>query len=514
MEASIVVTVHSWRALFRNSRAMFFTDPITILLLVLLCLFLVKITHGSTQNVYPNFPPGPKPLPIIGNMHILDLKRPYKTFLELAKKYGSVFSVQIGSQKIVILCGYETVKDALINHSEEFSERPYIPIFQDLSKGHGIIFSHADNWKVMRRFTLSTLRDFGMGKKTIENTINEECECLVNKFKSFGGKPFENTMTMNAAVANIIVSILLGHRFNYEDPVFLRLMSLINENIRLVGSPMVMLYNTFQSVMRWIPGSHKTVHSNVTEMHQFITGTFTKYKDQLDANDQRNLIDAFFVKQQEETLESATYFHNDNLTALISNLFAAGMETTSTTLRWGLLLMMKYPEIQKNVQDEIDKVIGLAVPQIEHRKKMPYTDAVIHEIQRFSNIIPTNLPHATTQDVTFKGYFLPKGTYVIPLLASVLHDESHFEKPEEFYPQHFLDSKGNFLKKEAFLPFSAGKRSCAGENLAKMELFLFFTTLLQNFTFNAPIGEKLDLTPLVGFTAPPMRHDICAVPRT
>ncbi|PIO36694.1 hypothetical protein AB205_0049780, partial [Aquarana catesbeiana] len=86
---------------------------------------------------------------------------------------------------------------------------------------------------------------------------------------------------------------------------------------------------------------------------------------------------------------------------------------------------------------------------------MPYTDAVIHEIQRFSNIIPTNLPHATTQDVTFKGYFLPKGTYVIPLLASVLHDESHFEKPEEFYPQHFLDSKGNFLKKEAFLPFSA-----------------------------------------------------------
>ncbi|XP_077345190.1 cytochrome P450 2C31-like isoform X4 [Lithobates pipiens] len=275
-----------------------------------------------------------------------------------------------------------------------------------------------------------------------------------------------------------------------------------------------MLYNTYQSVMRWLPGGHKTVNRNATEMRQFITGTFTKYKDQLDANDQRNLIDAFFIKQQEEKSKSPTYFHDKNLTNVITNLFSAGMETTSTTLRWGLLLMMKYPEIQKDVQDEIDKVIGSAVPQTEHRKKMPYTDAVIHEIQRFGNIVPSNIPHATTQDVTFKGYFLPKGTYVIPLLASVLRDEDHFEKPDEFYPQHFLDSKGNFLKKEAFLPFSAGKRSCAGENLAKMELFLFFTRLLQNFTFQAPFGAKLDLTPAVGFTTPPMRHEMCAVPRT
>ncbi|KAM5164330.1 cytochrome P450 2K4-like isoform 2-T2 [Mantella aurantiaca] len=443
---------------------MFLIDPFTILLLVLLCLFLVKITCDFKQNVYPNFPPGPTPLPIIGNMHIMDLNRPYKTFLELAKKYGSVFSVQIGTQKMVILCGYETVKDALINHAEEFSERPHIPIFKDITKGYG--------------------------------------------------KPFENTIIMNAAVANIIVSILLGHRFNYEDPVFLRLMNLINENVRLVGSPMITLYNSFFSVMRWLPGNHKTVNENNDEMRQFITETFTKYKDHLDANDQRNLIDVFLVKQQEEKLESSKYFHNENLKSLIGNLFAAGMGTTSTTLRWGILLMIKYPEIQKNVQDEIDKVIGSAVPQTEHRKQMPYTDAVIHEIQRFANIIPTNIAHATTQDVTLKGYFLPKGTYVIPLLASVLRDESHFEKPDEFYPQHFLDSKGNFLRKDAFLPFSAGKRSCAGENLAKMELFLFFTTLLQNFTLQAPRGTKLDLTPAVGFTTPPMKHDICAVART
>ncbi|KAM3930530.1 cytochrome P450 2K1-like [Leptodactylus fuscus] len=490
---------------------MFSMDPVTVLLFILFCLFLIKFLTISKDDLPKNFPPGPKPLPIIGNIHILNLKKPYKTFLELSKEYGPVFTVHIGSQKMVLLCGYETVKDALVNYAEEFSERPHIPIFEDITKGFGVIFSHGENWKVMRRFTLSTLRDLGMGRRTIENKINEECDFLVKKFHSYGGKPFENTMIMNAAVANIIVSILLGHRFDYDDPVFLRLLSLMNESIRLAGSPMLMLYNTFHSVIRWLPGGHNKVKANAAETQKFIRENFTKRKEQLDVNDQRTLIDAFFVKQQEEKSEFASYFHDQNLTIVISNLFAAGMETTSTTLRWGLLLMMKYPEIQKNIQNEIEKVIGSSEPQSEHRKKMPYTDAVIHEVQRFSNIIPTNLPHATAQDVTFRGYFIPKGTYVVPLLTSVLRDEAHFEKPNEFYPQHFLDSEGNFVKKEAFLPFSAGKRSCAGENLAKMELFLFFTGLLQKFTFQ-PVSE-LDLTPAMGFTTPPMPHLIRAIPR-
>ncbi|PIN97146.1 hypothetical protein AB205_0165090 [Aquarana catesbeiana] len=145
---------------------------------------------------------------------------------------------------------------------------------------------------------------------------------------------------------------------------------------------------------------------------------------------------------------------------------------------------------------------------------MPYTDAVIHEIQRFADIAPMNVPHATAKDVIFRGYNIPKGTTIIPLLTSVLRDKAYFEKPDEFYPEHFLDSEGNLKKNEAFIPFSLGKRSCAGENLAKMELFLFFTTLLQNFSFQAPPGAVLDLTPALGFTNAPLPYKICAIPRS
>ncbi|XP_077147728.1 cytochrome P450 2K4-like isoform X2 [Ranitomeya variabilis] len=464
------------------------SDPITLVLSIILCFLFVLFFFGQKKNAY-NLPPGPRPLPIIGNLHILDMKRPHLTMHELSKKYGAVYTLQLGVEKVIVICGYEAVKDALVNHADEFSGRPKLAMFDEMYKGHGIFFTSNDNWKGMKRFTLSALRDFGMGE------------------------PFDNILNINAAASNIIVYILLGRRFGYEDPTLLKLLKMNNENAILLGTPMAALYNTYPSVMRWFTSVSEKVQRNENEIHAFLQETFTINREQLDVNDQRNLIDSFLVKQREEKPNPKLYFTNENLTQLVADLYDAGMETTSTTLRWGLLLMMKYPEIQKKVQSEIDKVIGSNEPQVIHRREMPYTDAVIHEIQRFGNILPTNVSHATTQDVNFRGYLLPKGIQVIPLLTSILYDKDHFVKADEFYPEHFLDSSGNFVRKEAFMPFSAGKRSCAGENLAKMELYMFFTRLLQNFTFKAPPGAALDLTPAVGIVAGPMPYKMCAIPR-
>uniref|UniRef100_A0A6J0SCR6 Cytochrome P450 2K1-like n=1 Tax=Pogona vitticeps TaxID=103695 RepID=A0A6J0SCR6_9SAUR len=490
--------------------------PISLSFLFGIMMMLLLKTRGFWKNSSQLLPPGPWPLPLVGNLLIMDQKRPYRTMLKLSKQYGPVFSLQMGFQKMVVLTGYETVKEALVNQADAFAERPLIPIFEEHANGYGILFSHGENWKVMRRFALSTLRDYGMGKRSTEDKIVEECNVLVKKFESYEGRPFEATTIMNAAVANIIVSILLGKQFEYEDPIFQRLLQLLKENIQLFGSPTVMLYNMFP-VFGFLFGARKTILNNRDELHAFITTTFINHLRNLDKHNQRSFIDTFLIQQQEEKEKNnGGHFNNENLKNVVVNFFAAGMDTTSTTLRWGLLIMMKYPEIQKKVQAEIDDVVGTAQPRTEHRIRMPYTDAVVHEVQRFVDIVPTNLPHATTTDVTLKGYFIPKGTHVIPLLTSVLHDESQWEKPHEFYPEHFLNSSGKFVKRDAFMPFSAGRRICAGETLAKMELFLFFTSLLQRFTFQPPPGtsrEDLDFTRAIGLTTPPMPFNLCALPR-
>ncbi|XP_069502569.1 cytochrome P450 2W1 [Ambystoma mexicanum] len=434
----------------------------------------------------------------------------------LSEKHGNIFTVHFGPKKMVVLAGYDIVKDALVNHADDFGDRADIPIFRRLTGGHGIGFSHGEAWKVMRRFTLSTLRDFGMGKRTVEDSILDELHPLIKHFESHKGKPFNARIILNSAVSNVICSIIFGKRFDYEDPTFLTLINLLAENIKLLGAPTVQLYNYYPA-LAGLFGAHKTVEGNVNQQVAFLQDFFEEHRKELDANNVTGFIDAYLLKQEQESKNGSTHFNEKNLTYSTLDLFAAGTETTSTTLRWGLLLLMKYPEIQRKVHKEIDNVIKPGqVPKVEDRRNMPYTDAVLHEIQRFANILPLNVSRATNSDVHFRGYFIPKGTEVIPLLISVLYDKSQWETPYTFNPQHFLDEDGKFLRKDAFLPFSAGRRACVGESLAKMELFLFFTGLLQRFTFHPPSGvteADLDLTAEVGFTLTPAPHCICAVAR-
>uniref|UniRef100_A0A3B4WYB6 Cytochrome P450 2K1-like n=1 Tax=Seriola lalandi dorsalis TaxID=1841481 RepID=A0A3B4WYB6_SERLL len=493
----------------------FSSVPLLGALVVLLLVYLVSTFIVSSQEKGKN-PPGPKPLPLFGNLLQLDLDRPYNTLLKLSKKYGSVFTVYFGPKKVVVLAGYKTVKEALVNRAEEFGERDPMQIAKDFNKGHGVLWSNGDSWRDMRRFALTNLRDFGMGKKACEDKITEECEHLIEVFKKSKGEAFDTTQPMNYAVSNIICSIVYGSRFEYDDTEFTSLVDRTNRNIQLAGSPSIQVYNLFPWIGRWI-ANRKLFHKLYDANKKMNLELIRRLKETLNPEMCRGFVDAFLVRKQhlEKSEITNSHFHNENLLMTVIHLFAAGTETTSTTLRWGLLFMAKYPKIQDQVQEELSRVIGSRQVQVEDRKNLPFTDAVIHETQRLANIIPFSLPHKTSQDITFQGYFIKKGTTVFPLLTSVLYDESEWEKPYSFYPAHFLDKDGKFVKRDAFLPFSAGRRICLGESLARMELFIFFTTLLQHFRFTPPPGvseDELDLTPRVGFALNPSPHKLCAVP--
>ncbi|XP_047212665.1 cytochrome P450 2K1-like [Girardinichthys multiradiatus] len=492
------------------------SSPTTVVGVVLL-IILYLISLGSSSRETGKEPPGPKPLPLLGNLLQLDLQRPYKTLCQLSKKYGSVFTVYFGPKKVVVLAGYKTVKEALVSYADEFGERDIAPIFHDMIKGHGILFSNGETWKELRRFALTTLRDFGMGKRVAEEKILEECGHLIQIFENHKGEPFNTSRPINYATSNIISSIVFGSRFEYDDPRFTNLVSRVTLSISQSGSAEIQLYNMFPRLVGWIK-SRQGMLKNAMMTTRDVKDLIKKLRETLNPQICRGLVDCFLIRKQkeEDSCVKDTQFIEENLVYTVTNLFAAGTDTTAGTLRWGLLLMAKYPQIQDQVQEEMARVVGSREVRVEDRKNLPYTNAVIHEIQRLGNILPTAVPHKTSQDVTFQGYFIKEGTAVLPLLTSVLYDESEWESPHTFNPSHFLDMEGKFIKRDAFLPFSAGHRVCLGESLAKMELFLFFTSLMQRFQFTPPPGvseDELDLTPAVGFTVLPSPHELCAVSR-
>uniref|UniRef100_A0A914BXD8 Cytochrome P450 n=1 Tax=Acrobeloides nanus TaxID=290746 RepID=A0A914BXD8_9BILA len=166
------------------------------------------------------------------------------------------------------------------------------------------------------------------------------------------------------------------------------------------------------------------------------------------------------------------------------------------------------------MHEELDRVIGSdRLVNMDDKAALHYTNAVINEIQRLANIAPQTPIHETSKDVTIHGHLIPKGTSIIPQLALVLMDEEIFPRPEEFRPERYLNSKGELTKCDALIPFSIGKRICAGESLARMELFLFIANVFNQYKILAPPGKMPSLKPSLGGIPMPKPYKVKLVSR-
>lgn len=253
-------------------------------------------------------------------------------------------------------------------------------------------------------------------------------------------------------------------------------------------------------------GPFKELRQIERDISCFLKNIIREHQESLDASNPQDFIDMYLLHMEEEQGASRrSSFDEDYLFYIIGDLFIAGTDTTTNSLLWCLLYMSLNPDVQKKVHEEIERVIGCdRAPSLTDKAQMPYTEATIMEVQRLSMVVPLAIPHMTSEKTVLQGFTIPKGTVVLINLWSVHRDPAIWEKPDDFCPHRFLDDQGQLLKRETFIPFGIGKRVCMGEQLAKMELFLMFVSLMQTFTFALPEGsEKPVMTGRFGLTLAP-----------
>ncbi|XP_067946183.1 cytochrome P450 2C37-like [Watersipora subatra] len=429
------------------------------------------------------YPPGPLPLPFIGNDIALFAESRHAYRYYNWKRYGNVVSfVSLGSWN-VLLFGYDAIHEAFVKNAEHCSARK-MPITQ---KAHGLVFS--SQWKEQRRLALIVLRDFGMGKAKVESKIAQELEYNLELLATLEGKQSSRTFkeVVGKGICNIINQVVFGRRLDYADKQFARLLKVDG----FFAKQLIASRLPFYKFWPLDPLKLKEYTGYWDEVSQFIAKEIQEHKANLDVNEPKDYIDyslAEGVKTGDEI-----YSNEEEITASVRQLFLGGYDTTSTTLTWSVLFLVNYPSAQQRVYEEIQEVVGNRSVSLADKDSMHFTQAFLQELMRCGPVAWISLTHLCTADIVVQGHTIPKDTVVMASLYSTYHDEDIYPDSYTFHPDRFLDENGEFVRPSSkqMLPFSIGKRACPGEALARAELFMMFVAFVQRFEVKRLTEEKV-----------------------
>ncbi|XP_056305553.1 LOW QUALITY PROTEIN: cytochrome P450 2B12-like [Danio aesculapii] len=479
--------------------------------LVLGLIFMVLFEIFRIHSFKSQFPPGPTPLPFVGNLPLF-LKNPME-FIRSLSQYGEMTTMYLGRKPTIMLNTIQLAKEVLVQ--DAFAGRPCLPVLDWVSNGLGIVMVTFNNsWRQQRRFALHTLRNFGLGKKSIESRVLEESQYLIAELLKDEGKSVNPHHALQNAFSNVICSIVFGDRFDYDNKRFEHFLKILGKSMILTGSAAGQIFN-LAPFIKHFPGPHQKIKQNANELFGFIRDEVKEHKKTLDPGSPRDFIDAYLLEIEKHKSNKDSTFHEDNLIGSAIDLFFAGTDTTETTIRWGLLFLIQNPDVQERCHEEIVQVLGYdRLPSMDDRDRLPYTHATVHEIQRCAKTVPLGVIHETIQPTKLRGFDIPQETMILINLAAIFSNKEHWKHPDTFNPENFLDENGHFSKPECFIPFSLGLRVCLGEMLVRTELFLFITSLLQRIHFSWPPEAKpTDMDGIMGIVRYPQTFSIICCSR-
>uniref|UniRef100_H2ZLZ4 Uncharacterized protein n=1 Tax=Ciona savignyi TaxID=51511 RepID=H2ZLZ4_CIOSA len=434
--------------------------------------------------------------------------------------FGPIMSVRFGSDDVVVLSTYDVIHEAFVKNMAAFQSRPHILLVNALTEGYGLAFPpYSPEFGQVRQFSLSTLRGLGIGKRSIETRISEIAQDMVKELDTLDGKPTNVKMIVGTSVANVICSIVFGKSFEHNDPAFRKV---VKANFNSWSDPkhsgnksMMMLFPFLRHIQPFKESFKYSldVHQDIVDFNR---KEIEEHIENLDENEPSDYIDAFLIEMKKHSPDDP-WFHEKQLLHSISDLFIAGTETTTTTLLWCMIAMLHYPDLQARIYNELMQEIGEQVlPSVDHRDKLPLFRAFIQEILRYKTTVILGIQHLTTKDVDIKGYRIPKDTKVTANIDACHSDPNVWKDPSKFDIHRHIDKDGKFILSRKVIPFGIGARSCLGEKLARIEIYLFLANIIKRFEI-LPDPKSEHLPPfddgLSGLIHSPFSYKVSLKPR-
>ncbi|KAI0322765.1 cytochrome P450 [Amylostereum chailletii] len=438
--------------------------------------------------------PGPKGLPIIGNLLDVPTADEYQVFSMWQKKYGDIIRMDVIGKPLIVLNSHKLAVEMLNKKSLIYSSRPHLPMACDLVGWRDVLvlLPYNDKFKACRRMmhhVIGTRASVDQFQDTLEVETQHAIRRLINEPDNYVGP-------IRKAVGTIILMISHGYQPKSETDPLVRIADEATDQLGVLLSPgmfAVDILPILKWVPEWFPGGsfHKTArewrhtlfdmtnHSYEFVMQQMAAGTAIP-------NFVTNLLESKTVSPEEEK----------DIKWAASSLYSGGADTPVSAMSSFFLAMTMYPEVQRKCQEELDRVVGNdRLPTFADRDSLPYLSAMIKEVIRWGTSTPLGAPHCVEQDDVHDGYFIPKGSIILANIWHFLHDPDVYPDPMTFNPDRLIATPGKPAQADPYdFCFGYGRRACPGNQLAQSIMFIFCSSILSVFdiekvTINGVVQE-------------------------
>lgn len=466
-------------------------------------------------------PPGPKPLPVVGNVLGLKIDEPWVTYTHWGATYGDLVYSRLLNQEIILINTEKVARDLLERRSNNYSDRPGILCLTNDFFGwsfNSVMIKYNDRWRLHRRLFHQAFRaEAAYSYQPMQ--IRKARELLNNLIED----PVNWMAHLQTHSASIIMSVVYGYEIGpRDDPIISIVEKAVDLAVSSIKPEVAAFLGAFpflQHIPSWFPGASfkRTAILSAKYAEDMIEAPFQYVEKNMASGSALPSMVADSLRKAED--ENASETHVKAIKESAVTAFAAASETTSSTLFIFILTMLLNPEVQARAQAEIDSVVGsVRLPNFEDRASLPYVEAVLREVLRWHPAVPLSIPHAATNNDVYNGYFIPQGATIITNTWAITRNEAKYPNPEEFKPERFFGADGKLNDDTVSFAFGAGRRICVGRYIADASVWSAMVSILAIFDIKKckdEQGNNIDVNPkfTAGITSHPLPFPCLIVPR-